>query len=741
LYTGKGYNFCRYDKKGEQYGASSKFLWADACTTIFTIISMSTHSDTYRSSGAPELGAIDETEAYEMEEEVVEEVFEECDVEEEEVVEESNTYDPHEETAVQEDEYDVVVKEVVKPSSSSSSPSPRSQTKNQRAVNSSNVHYKNESPVKEVYAASTTKSSATAAAPLSNAHDDALKAALAKRREQESHTSEETLSVLSDGSFFKANRETSLMFNYDDDFSPEAGAAPVSTPEDELTWRLDPVTSLSDWTITVNNRETREFKTYHVHRNVLAVGKRKSEYFVRYFQSHDRLASSKSGTEIYLEKVAAKVMPELLDYMYSTDDKLNITTATAIGLRHLAQFFGIRPLHLKVMEFILADLSMDNVDIYYRDSVSVDDDKVAEMAAKQCAKNILQIQANRNGSSLLNNVDAHFFRRIMSSPEIDSKEKHYHISALLAEFVMSNKQHLDEQDFVRLTDEQYLKYIEHQAALTLLEVEADLGLAVVDEQAPLLTTALQKRCVRDLTLNWQALSKMKQENVLRVFRKLPSTVVSELLVKSLSQARKTMENNSSNNHNAGSRRNSNLLTGTPMSPKPGGGGGGGAPPMSPKPMRRSESLRDVIGSPGSSKSPRQLRKFVRQASAGSVSDGNNDSKNGDAAAIREEYESKMEIMRREHDRALSKLKKEFEISLLKLRDMVLQKDKDISKYTKELMKFERLPNSHGGKLLSSNEKNKPVGLPMLGPRKPEGVIYSKKDAGGRFPLFYYNNEA
>jgi hypothetical protein len=160
------------------------------------------------------------------------------------------------------------------------------------------------------------------------------------------------------------------LFNYDDEELVEEQEEP------ELTWRLDPSISLSDWIIKVFNKETRQPEPYYVHKNVLAVGPRKSEYFVRYFLSHENMNGRAQSTDVWLERVAAEVIPNFLDYIYSVDSSLEISTASAVGLRHVAQFFGNRVLHQKVMHFIKADLTMENVGVYYQDSVVVDDAKV-----------------------------------------------------------------------------------------------------------------------------------------------------------------------------------------------------------------------------------------------------------------------------------------------------------------------------------------------------------------------------
>lgn len=330
-----------------------------------------------------------------------------------------------------------------------------------------------------------------------------------------------------------SQEDAGTMFNYDDDFENDGSIGEDS--EEALTWRTDPEKSLSDWTINISNRSTRQTQSYHVHRNVLAVGPRRSEYFVRFFLSHDRLHKTGHSTDIWLEGVAADAMSLLLDFMYSPEGKLNIDTKSAIGLRHLAQFFGMRGLHKRVMAFIQKDLNMQNIKTYYQSAAAVDDNKVSELASECCARNILDISESH---SLLPAVDPLFFRRIMLSPEINTKEKQLHTSQLLAAFCVLHKNLLDDQDFIRLTDEQCLPHVHYKAALTLMEMETDL--VVLDHDTEEMTS-LQERCLRDIATHWEELSKMKAHELTRICRKLPSPVVTEIMVRSLSQAKRSVD--------------------------------------------------------------------------------------------------------------------------------------------------------------------------------------------------------
>jgi hypothetical protein len=80
-----------------------------------------------------------------------------------------------------------------------------------------------------------------------------------------------------------------------------------------LSWRQDPSESFSDWTIEVVCTEEGRRNLYHVHRRVLAVGPKKSDYFANIFKSNGNANRNK----LQLNKQQAAVFPMVLDYIYN----------------------------------------------------------------------------------------------------------------------------------------------------------------------------------------------------------------------------------------------------------------------------------------------------------------------------------------------------------------------------------------------------------------------------------------
>lgn len=59
--------------------------------------------------------------------------------------------------------------------------------------------------------------------------------------------------------------------------------------DDELSWRMSPLKSMSDWVIkVVTPRENNKADVYHVHKSILAVGPRRSSFFANLFREHNQ---------------------------------------------------------------------------------------------------------------------------------------------------------------------------------------------------------------------------------------------------------------------------------------------------------------------------------------------------------------------------------------------------------------------------------------------------------------------
>jgi BTB/POZ domain len=301
--------------------------------------------------------------------------------------------------------------------------------------------------------------------------------------------------------------------------------------EQKLSWRLDPDESLSDWTVIIKSEGSSESKEYHVHKNILAVGPCKSEYFASLFRTQMREAET-STSHITLENGAADAVPHMLDFMY-TQELSDVTSEIAVSLRYLAQYFGIKLLHRRVMVFVNDDMTITNVHHYIQSARMFHDEKMLALARSLCIDNIEHLATT---SLLLKSVDPDFFYEIISSPEVDTCSVSCHVSTLVAAYCRINQGQLSREMFDQLTDRKFIPLIDNESAMMLLELEAASSQTESSRAAN--CTCLQKRCIKVLAQHWKEFA---EQGDLPAVRSFPPNVLAELFERSIITAKNDME--------------------------------------------------------------------------------------------------------------------------------------------------------------------------------------------------------
>lgn len=324
--------------------------------------------------------------------------------------------------------------------------------------------------------------------------------------------------------------------------------------EESLSWRMDPAESLSDWTLVItheahdgdgDNDKPNE-TIYHVHKNILAVGPCKSDYFASVFRNPHLSESQDDTSRIRLEHNAALAVPFLLDFLYSpTHDLVVNDPYVAVSLRYLSQYFGMKLLYRKVMEYCRRDMKMANLHCYIEASELYRDEKMLSISADLCVGSIQELHPS---SPLLKTLDIPFFERILSSPEIDTCSVSCHLSTLVAAYCRHHKTELDSKTFDTLTDRKYVPQIDFESALVLLELESFVNKGCLDEDSPRKeATCLQKRCIKVLAQHWKEFGappcsgEFEPKMSLEKFTTFSSTVLVELFRKSLLIAKGDLE--------------------------------------------------------------------------------------------------------------------------------------------------------------------------------------------------------
>ena len=382
-------------------------------------------------------------------------------------------------------------------------------------------------------------------------------------------------------------REMAFGFGYDSDESPP--------PEEEelyqrLDWRMDPSESLSDWEIIIeiindddgnaddNDQDTSttssssSSKTYHVHRNVLAVGARRSDYFARLFQqttsgSGNFLESKSNKSIIRLHQIAASAFPILLDYMYYPERKLQIVENNATSLHYLGEYFAMRLLRYDAKQFYMKSINLRNCYTYYEHALLLHDEKVKHAVAKLllCSENIGKLTKE---SKILTLPDPYLWIEVLTNTDKSNVEDNLHTSIIISEFCKLNQNSITKDEFKQLTTEELLPNVHVDAALIFIEVENAIAkratesngdcegneiVAVNVHQSHLHEdndndssgdngndlSNLQRRCVKSLTYDWRNLKFDK--NVMKFLKKQNPELLVELYQGAIENAQEQIE--------------------------------------------------------------------------------------------------------------------------------------------------------------------------------------------------------
>lgn len=343
-----------------------------------------------------------------------------------------------------------------------------------------------------------------------------------------------------------------------------------------LTWRLDKDESFSDWTIETHydwelnlefmkgeqNKKGREVKTYHVHRNILATGPKKSGYFEALLKSGQFSESSNSTSVVELPSGITHDFDDFLDYLYAppSECKRLIHRYNHSSLLHLAKYFLVPRLLEDVYDFIKKDIQdIDYVKEYLIEfGNAVDDEakKIIRLAASVCATNILHIKPigyisdshplahhNNNESSLLTSLSPAIFLHIITEARMSkdftnlSADNEGHICRLAIGYFKFHHSSLNSNYFVAIVSELYLPFrdivMAGTLARSLLEIMNATGWEkdVRKDIKQYLTTALSK---------YISMGYHTTDGIFKFTQFLSKRVVSDLLTEALN-AKKELE--------------------------------------------------------------------------------------------------------------------------------------------------------------------------------------------------------
>jgi hypothetical protein len=301
------------------------------------------------------------------------------------------------------------------------------------------------------------------------------------------------------------------------------------TSELGLFWRQNPAKSLSDWTIEVIPNGLKTAQKYHVHREILAVGPKRSEYFARLFVSQKPKPSNKSVLELGLNE--ARVFYLLLDHMYSsTDTRPTLDMGTACALYSLADQLEVPSLLLSISDFCTTETSDEDIIDLLKVGESFRDKMLLRTTLHRCAEglNSMEITTARRIKPAL------FVEILQRSKTLPKKYKcsSSRLSQLVAATMEGHPSSLKLEIFRRLTDKEYLPYIEGTAAVKLLAFEQELA-SQQSHRAIRADATLHERCLYSITNSWDRVKQKLQEDSMLASRMkaVSSTMLYEILMR------------------------------------------------------------------------------------------------------------------------------------------------------------------------------------------------------------------
>ncbi len=340
-----------------------------------------------------------------------------------------------------------------------------------------------------------------------------------------------------------------------------------------VSWKSDPKESFSDWTLHVVYRDSnqkRRIDVYHVHRNVVGFGHRKSNFLhrdimraeVQEFVDFDASNQTElelrelinSGNKAKKEKKEitrlklptesqARSVPMVLDFMYYTNEtKQRMSADRSCNVFKVAEGLEVQALQKAIGEFYMKNLSLKNLGEFLTAATEVKADKLLTI----CKAKIGQMITVKPELSSM--VPPKFMADILS---ISSKQlneaRRKEPKKYTGELVVSQSRYwskaacicaakneaiMTQTLFSRLTSEESLPYIDVSATPKLLSMESTFLETTTSRRANQLTS-LQRRCVESIGNDFDAFQECfdSHDEIAESLKHLPSNILSEILMK------------------------------------------------------------------------------------------------------------------------------------------------------------------------------------------------------------------
>jgi hypothetical protein len=342
-----------------------------------------------------------------------------------------------------------------------------------------------------------------------------------------------------------------------------------------LSWRSDPIASMSDWKIKVleidDNRPARS-TLYHCHSNVLVWGPRKCKLFIELFQQRIKVMPPPSSTVLELTASEAKVFPMLLDFLYCATT-FTLSADSICSLYGLARRFESEMLETAIQTFLETSLDFEqSVDFLSCARRHPDREKLEKLilftnsricgylaknpkeASKVPATVLAQILNKR--AQVLKVLKGENPRKFSGEWELGRSRQ---LSSVVANCCLhssrsrnemtADDEKLSKQTFELLTDPMHLPALNCEAALSLLKVDFILGVQEEGKQGSAPATSrptlnsFEYRCVDAIVAEWtNILAREPHAQLLTILSDTKSHVLVEILIKVSRQYEQRMAN-------------------------------------------------------------------------------------------------------------------------------------------------------------------------------------------------------
>ena len=251
-----------------------------------------------------------------------------------------------------------------------------------------------------------------------------------------------------------------------------------------------------------------------MHRVVLAVGPKRSEYFARLFGGRWPAERADAASHLELEGSAADAFPVMLDYLYSADlvdcefGAEHITAENVVALRHLAQYFQIPKLFALATDVLRSKICLDpeSAPTFLVEATSYGDERLANASVDECAKEIRNI-----GAAQFEKLPSNLFAKILSSEKLSTENSKY-MSHVLVHYCKAHRgdDGINEELFAIITEECIMPEVDKTAALPLLEIITELSQHAKTNAGIM---KIQARCIYIISSSWTDFADLKETEV------------------------------------------------------------------------------------------------------------------------------------------------------------------------------------------------------------------------------------